>query len=144
MTSPKRKLLILEDDPAVAEALRRELAPLDLDVQVAVLAEDPYFVDSIDMLCVLGHDGHLRRLSPAWERTLGFTIEELQSRPFIEFVHPGDGRPLEPDRARGGLNPLPGALSLEPSPFWSSPFWSIGTPSGTTSRRPWRQVLASG
>ena len=85
-----RKLLILENDPAVVEALRRELAPLGFDVQVVIPAEDPYFVDSIDMLCVLGHDGHFRRLNPAWERTLGFTIEELLSRPFIEFVHPDD------------------------------------------------------
>lgn len=51
---------------------------------------DRFFEVSIDMLCVLRFDGYFERLNPAWERTLGFTIEELKSRPFIEFVHPDD------------------------------------------------------
>jgi PAS domain S-box-containing protein len=52
--------------------------------------EDRFFELSIDLLCQLDFNGYFRRLNPAWERTLGFTIEELQSRPFIEFVHPDD------------------------------------------------------
>jgi PAS domain S-box-containing protein len=52
--------------------------------------EDRFFADSIDMLCFLDFNGHFKRLNPAWERTLGFTREELMSRPFIEFVHPED------------------------------------------------------
>ena len=45
---------------------------------------------SSDMMCVAGLDGYFRRLNPAWTRTLGWTQEELRSRPFIEFVHPDD------------------------------------------------------
>lgn len=52
--------------------------------------EDRFFTNSIDMLCHLDFSGYFKRLNPAWERTLGFTIEELMSRPFIEFVHPDD------------------------------------------------------
>lgn len=52
--------------------------------------DDRFFSVSIDMLCQLGFDGHFRRLNAAWERTLGFTREELMARPFIEFVHPDD------------------------------------------------------
>jgi PAS domain S-box-containing protein len=52
--------------------------------------EDRFFAVSIDMLCFLDFNGYFKRLNPAWERTLGFTREELMSRPFIEFVHPDD------------------------------------------------------
>jgi PAS domain S-box-containing protein len=52
--------------------------------------DDQFFEVSIDMLCCLDFNGHFKRLSPSWERTLGFTREELMSRPFIEFVHPED------------------------------------------------------
>ena len=52
--------------------------------------DDQFFDVSIDMLCCLGFNGHFKRLNPAWERTLGYTLEELMSRPFIEFVHPDD------------------------------------------------------
>ena len=52
--------------------------------------DERFFNVSVDMLCVLGFDGHFARLNPAWERTLGFTPTELMERPFIEFVHPDD------------------------------------------------------
>ena len=49
-----------------------------------------FFDLSLDLLCCLGFDGRFRRLSPSWERVLGYTREELTSRPFIDFVHPDD------------------------------------------------------
>lgn len=62
--------------------------------------EDRFFAASIDMLCCLDFSGYFKQLNPAWERTLGFTIDELMSRPFIEFVHPDDrGRTIKQNGA---------------------------------------------
>ncbi len=60
---------------------------------------DAFFTVSLDLLCQLGFDGYFRALNPAWERTLGFTREELMARPFVEWVHPDDReRTLEQNR----------------------------------------------
>jgi len=49
------------------------------------------FIDlTVNLLCIAGTDGYFKHLNPAWEMTLGYTREELLSRPYLEFVHPDD------------------------------------------------------
>jgi diguanylate cyclase (GGDEF)-like protein/PAS domain S-box-containing protein len=43
-----------------------------------------------DLLCTANFDGYITSVNGSWERSLGWTREELLSRPFIEFVHPDD------------------------------------------------------
>ena len=51
---------------------------------------DRLFKLSLDLLCVAGFDGRFRQLNPAWSATLGWSLEELLSRPWLDFVHPED------------------------------------------------------
>jgi PAS domain S-box-containing protein len=51
---------------------------------------DRFFTLSLDLLCIAGFDGVFRRLNPAWERILGYTLEDLTTRPFLDFIHPDD------------------------------------------------------
>ncbi len=49
-----------------------------------------FFDFSLDLFCTISFDGYFRSLNRAWEKTLGFTPDELRSQSFIEFVHPHD------------------------------------------------------
>ena len=45
---------------------------------------------SVDMLGTASADGYFTQLNPAWERSLGWSLEELTAAPFLSFVHPDD------------------------------------------------------
>ncbi len=49
-----------------------------------------FFAVSLDLLVI--RDSHFRivKVNHAWERTLGYTMAELEGRPMLEFVHPDD------------------------------------------------------
>ncbi|MBV9080925.1 MAG: PAS domain S-box protein, partial [Elusimicrobia bacterium] len=56
----------------------------------AAIDFESFFRLSRDLMCVATADGYFERANDAWQRVLGYSIEELQSRPYIEFVHPDD------------------------------------------------------
>jgi two-component system, cell cycle sensor histidine kinase and response regulator CckA len=51
---------------------------------------DHFFNLTSQLLCIASFDGYFKRLNPAWEKALGFTIEELLSKPCLAIVHRED------------------------------------------------------
>lgn len=49
-----------------------------------------FFELSPDLICIAGYDGFFKRINPTVGKTLGYTNEELFSRPINSFVHPED------------------------------------------------------
>lgn len=74
--------------------LRQRVAELETTMAAQSQAQPASFLDvenffklSLGLLCVVAIDGHFKLLNPAWEKALGFTLEELYAHPFIDFVH---------------------------------------------------------
>ena len=53
-----------------------------------------FFDLSPDLLCVAGFDGRLRQANAAFERTLGYSSEEVRAHAFLSLVHPEDAGAL--------------------------------------------------
>jgi PAS domain S-box-containing protein len=51
---------------------------------------DQFFTLALDLLCIADTDGYFRRLNPAWEMILGWRIDELEGKKFLDLVHPDD------------------------------------------------------
>ncbi|MCF7939550.1 MAG: PAS domain S-box protein [Spirochaetales bacterium] len=47
------------------------------------------------LFCIAGTDGYFKELNPEWEKTLGYTLEELKSKPLTDFIHPDDIEPTQ-------------------------------------------------
>lgn len=69
-------------------------------------AVDRFFSISPGLLAISGFDGYFKMLNPAWVQALGYSVDELCSRPHLELVHPDD-REKASDEAlelRGGVS----------------------------------------
>ena len=66
----------MEESPAAKDQYREELMK--------------FFDMSIDMLCIADFSGYFKRINPAWQSTLGHTMEELCAVPYLDFIHPED------------------------------------------------------
>jgi PAS domain S-box-containing protein len=63
---------------------------------------DRFFNLSLDMLCIADFDGYFKDLNPSWTAHLGWSLEELKSKPFVEFVHADDRQKTIEEASRLG------------------------------------------
>jgi PAS domain S-box-containing protein len=68
---------------------KRELAAVE-DRLEAETKRNRFFTLALDLLAIADFDGRFLQLNPVWEKTLGYTEEELKARTGLEFVHPDD------------------------------------------------------
>jgi len=53
-----------------------------------------------DLLCTVNSAGYFTSLNSGWERVLGWTREELMSRPLVDFIHPSDRKRTAEEMAK--------------------------------------------
>ncbi|NNE30350.1 MAG: response regulator, partial [Saprospiraceae bacterium] len=73
---------------SIANTIMRLIKLRKLNIERGQFAQ--FFEMSLDMLCIAGTDGFFKTMNPAFSKVLGWTEEELKSKPFVEFVHPKD------------------------------------------------------
>lgn len=49
-----------------------------------------FFNHSLDLNCLANMDGMFVELNEQWSVVLGYSLEDLKSKPFMEYVHPAD------------------------------------------------------
>jgi PAS domain S-box-containing protein len=65
------------------EDLGSEIKRKQLENELSII-----FNTAPDIIAVVGYDGYFKRLNPAASAILGYTTEELMSRPYNQFIHP--------------------------------------------------------
>ena len=81
-----------------ASPIRENGVPIGTIIEVRGIAEERrahrererFFEISLDMLAISNMDGTFKRVNPAFTQTLGWTEEEMLSRPYFDFIHPDD------------------------------------------------------
>ncbi len=80
--------LAISNDALLAEIKERIRAEQHIREKTDEL--DRIFSLSLDMLCIANLDGIFLKLNPAFEKTLGYPITEMEGRKFLDLVHPDD------------------------------------------------------
>ncbi|MFT3890955.1 MAG: ATP-binding protein [Anaerolineales bacterium] len=51
---------------------------------------EEFFNLTLDLLCTVDASGRLQDLNPAWEQTLGHSVDELRGQMLVNLIHPDD------------------------------------------------------
>ncbi|MGJ5032088.1 PAS domain-containing protein [Bradyrhizobium sp. HKCCYLS2038] len=72
------------------EGLRELAGDLQNAVEASERERNRIYDLSNDLFAVVGFDGFLKTINPAWERLLGYSRAELLARPLTAVIHPDD------------------------------------------------------
>ena len=72
------------------EELRRLNETLERRVNAAIMDRDRTWNNSRDLLVVIGSDGLFRAVNPIWTTVLGWRVDEIVGRSYLDFIHPED------------------------------------------------------
>jgi PAS domain S-box-containing protein len=75
-------------DGVAVDVTERRQAQTQLEAKTE--EADRYFTAALDLLCIADTDGYFHRLNPEWSRTLGYPLETLEGKRFLDLVHPDD------------------------------------------------------
>jgi PAS domain S-box-containing protein len=67
-----------------------ELKKTEEALRVKTEELDQYFTTSLDLFCIADTAGYFRRLNPEWEKSMGYSLAEMEGGRFLDFVHPDD------------------------------------------------------
>lgn len=81
---------VTESKNAEMERLETSIRSSEDQIKKLETEWDLMFRLSMDIICIAGFDGYMKRMSPAAEKILGWAVEELMAKPYVEFVHPED------------------------------------------------------
>lgn len=79
----KRKYIV-----SVKEITKQKLMELELEQKKEEL--ERFFHINLDLLCIADLEGNFVKVNISWEKILGYSVEELEKRKFLDFVHPED------------------------------------------------------
>ncbi len=106
-----RRVAVLFSDISERKRMEEELRVLNTALKQQVhertAERDQLWTLSEDMLARANYEGMMTAVSPAWQRVLGWSDDELLSRPYGTFMHPDDMGPTLAALARMGETSLP-------------------------------------
>jgi PAS domain S-box-containing protein len=83
------------DNAHLFQAVQVAKESLERRVEERTAERNRVWAMSRDLFAVMGFDGYLKEINPAWETTLGYNSDTILSKPFPEQVHPDDHSAVE-------------------------------------------------
>ena len=83
LTTPRKRFIV-----NIADITERKKIQDELVEQTKLL--ETFFSVNLDLLCIATVDGYFVKVNRAWEEILGYSVDYLEKKRFLDFVHPDD------------------------------------------------------